>query len=144
MFRTMFAVAIAFSLLLCGSAFGAEPQQLFPKGELKTWDREKVGGGKGTLFGKFAITRNEAVAGQDFMELGWVTLQPGDSIGFHKHDKNECTYVIAAGEGVFTDTAGKKTSVRAGDITVAFKGQSHALENTGTEPLVFFNAITLP
>lgn len=144
MFKMMFAVAISFSLLMCGSAFGTEPQQLFPKGELKTWDRERVGGGKGTLFGKFAITRNEVGEGQDFMELGWVTLQPGDSIGFHKHDKNECTYVITAGEGTFTDTTGKQTSVKAGDITIAFKGQAHALENTGTEPLVFLNAISRP
>ena len=141
MVKVLFAAVISLSLLLGGVAFGAGPQQLFTKDDLKTWDREKVGGGKGTLFGKFSFTRNEAAPDHAIKEIGWMTLQPGDSIGMHKHENNEDAYIIVSGEGTFTDSDGKKTVVKAGDITLARKGQSHALENTGKEPLVFLDVI---
>ena len=42
---------------------------------------------------------------------------------------------------MFTDSTGKQTQVGAGDITIARPGQSHALKNTGKEPLVFLDLI---
>ena len=41
-------------------------------------------------------------------EIGWMTLQPGDSIGMHKHTNNEDVYVIISGEGLFTDSDGNE------------------------------------
>ena len=70
-----------------------------------------------------------------------MTLQPGASIGLHTHDANEDAYIIVSGEGVFTDSVGKESPVRAGDITIARKGEAHGLKNTGTEPLVFLDVI---
>lgn len=32
-----------------------------------------------------------------------MTLQPGDSIGMHKHETNEDAYIIISGEGTFTN-----------------------------------------
>ena len=46
----------------------------------------------------------------------------------------------AGGKGPLLGT-GKQTPVGAGDITIARPGQSHALKNTGKEPLVFLDLI---
>ena len=102
--------------------------QVYPKAELAPWDRKQT---------------NEKDA---FREIGWLTLPPGASIGLHKHDNNEDVYIIISGQGIFTDSNGKETEVKAGDITIARQGQSHALKNAGEEPLVFLDLIaqTLP
>ncbi len=119
----------------------AQAEQLFTKDTLKTWDRDKVAGGEGTLYGKFSFTRNDAKKDEAIKEIGWMTLQPGASIGPHKHEVNEDAYIIVSGEGTFTDSAGQESVVRGGDITIARKGESHALKNTGNEPLVFLDVV---
>lgn len=135
------ALVLGFVAAMTAWSATASAEQLFTKGTLKTWDREKVAGGEGTLYGKFSFTRNDAKPDQAIKEIGWMTLQPGASIGMHKHDNNEDTYIIVSGKGVFVDTAGKESPVAAGDITIARKGEAHALRNTGTEPLVFLDVI---
>ncbi len=135
----MLMLVPALLFVLGGTAGAAD--QLYKKEELKTWDRENVAGGKGTLHGRFSHTRNEAKADWAIKEIGWMTLKPGASIGMHKHEVNEDTYIIVSGEGVFTDSAGKETPVKAGDITIARKGDTHALKNTGKEPLIFLDII---
>ena len=59
---------------------------------------------------------------------------PGSSIGFHQHHGDFETYYILKGEGVINDN-GVKTPVKAGDVIYTADGQSHGLENTGTENL---------
>ncbi|MBO4301473.1 MAG: cupin domain-containing protein [Desulfovibrio sp.] len=137
--KSLFLVGLC-SLLFSGSAMAAEPQ-LYPKDQLKTWNRDNVAKGQGTLFGQFAYTRNDATKDMVIKEIGWMTLKPGDSIGMHKHENNEDSYIIVSGEGVFTDTAGKETPVKAGDVTIARPGDAHALKNTGKEPLIFLDII---
>jgi mannose-6-phosphate isomerase-like protein (cupin superfamily) len=126
---------------LVGWVGTASAEQLFTKETLKTWDRDKVASGEGTLYGRFSFTRNEAKKEEAIKEIGWMTLQPGASIGMHKHEANEDTYIIVSGTGVFTDTAGKESPVKAGDITIARKGEAHALKNNGSEPLIFLDVI---
>ena len=143
MFKRIFlSVCIASWMILAGTAFAtAADSQCFTRENLVTWDRENVAGGKGTLFGQFSFTRNQATKDQAIKEIGWMTLQPGSSIGLHKHDANEDAYIIISGEGIFTDSEGKETLVKAGDITIARAGQSHALRNDGTEPLRFLDVV---
>jgi mannose-6-phosphate isomerase-like protein (cupin superfamily) len=132
---------VCLPLLLPPAALGGE-KQVFTAGDLKTWDREKVAGGAGVLAGKFAFTRNDPRPAENvIIEIGWMTLQPGHSIGMHKHTDNEDAYLIIAGEGVFTDSDGKETPVTDGDITIARAGQSHALRNAGKTPLVFLDIV---
>lgn len=141
----MLKKVLPFVVLLCfvlaSVAFAVEPAQYYAKENLKTWDRDKVAGGEGTLFGKFAWTRNDAPKDFACKEIGWMTLLPGASIGMHKHEINEDAYIIVSGEGMFVDSDGTKTNVKAGDVTIARKGQSHALYNTGKEPLIFLDVI---
>ena len=139
MLKKVLPFVAVLTLVLCGAAFAGE--QLYQKDSLKTWNRDKVAGGEGTLYGQFSFTRNDSPAGDAIKEIGWMTLQPGHSIGMHKHEINEDAYIIISGQGVFTDTAGKETPVKGGDITIARKGDSHALKNTGTEPLIFLDVV---
>lgn len=140
--KVIFFVCMACCVILAGTAFAAEADsQCYTQENLITLDKENVAGGTGTLFGKFSFTRNQATKDQAIKEIGWMTLQPGSSIGLHKHIANEDSYIIISGEGVFTDGNGKETRVKAGDITIARPGQSHALRNDGTVPLLFLDVI---
>jgi mannose-6-phosphate isomerase-like protein (cupin superfamily) len=114
---------------------------VFKKDDLITLDKEKAGGGVGILYGKYSFTRDMPPMENPVREIGWLTLKPGDSIGFHKHEVNEDIYIIVSGTGVFTSDDGTKDEVGPGDITIARLGQSHALSNTGKEDLVFISVI---
>ena len=116
--------------------------QYFPAEKLFDLNKEKAGGtGEGTLYGKFAFRREQATENQAIKEIGLMTLKPGDSIGLHKHDANEDTYIILAGTGTFTDGEGNEYIVGPQSVTIAVAGESHALKNTGTEDLVFIDLI---
>ncbi len=146
MCKKALVLSLVFVVASVASAFAVEAgaivePQVVAKANLKTWDRENVAGGKGTLFGKYSLTRHDAPEGYAIKEIGWMTLQPGASIGMHKHENNEDAYIIISGEGMFSDSEGKETKVKAGDITIARKGQSHALANIGNEPLIFLDII---
>ena len=116
-------------------------KQVFKKEELITLDKENVAGGKGTLKGKFAFTSDMATQDEAIKEIGWMTINKGESVGVHPHKNNEDTYIIISGEGIFTDGSGKETVVKAGDVTIARPNQSHGLRNEKDEPLVFLDII---
>ena len=115
--------------------------EVFPKESLLKAERKEAAGGKGTLYAEYAFTRDKAQKEEAIKEISWLTLQPGDSIGYHKHINNEDTYVIISGQGTFKDRDGKDHLVKAGDVTIVRKGESHGLVNTGKEPLVFVDMI---
>ena len=135
----LLAILVVLGCFVCGQAVAAD--QYYKKEDLKVWDREKVGGGEGVLSGVFSFTRHEAKEDEAIKEIGWMTLLPGASIGMHKHENNEDAYIIVSGTGVFIGDDGKEIPVKAGDITIARKGQSHALINNGTEPLYFLDVV---
>ena len=56
-------------------------KQVYKKEELITLDKEKVAGGNGTLHGKFAFTRDMATEEDAIKEIGWMTLNKGESVG---------------------------------------------------------------
>lgn len=120
---------------LLGTAAHAE---VYPKDSLIKMQKNL---GQGTLNAEYSFTRDKAEKGQAIKEIGWLTLQPGDAIGYHKHVNNEDAYVIVSGEGTFKDKDGHEQIVKAGDITIVRKGESHSLANTGRVPLVFVDVI---
>ena len=65
--KMLFAAALC-SLVFAGSALAAEPQ-LYTKETLKTWNRDNVAGGQGTLFGQFGFTRNDATKDMVIKEI---------------------------------------------------------------------------
>ena len=57
MFKRLLAIALC-AIFNAGLAWAAEESkapQLYPRDQLKKWDREKVAGGEGTLYGEFPI-----------------------------------------------------------------------------------------
>ncbi|MDR1732087.1 MAG: cupin domain-containing protein [Synergistaceae bacterium] len=131
-----FAVVVVVSLM-ASSAFA----DIFKKENHIVLDKQKAGGGVGVLYGKYAFTRDMPPMENPVREIGWLTLKPGDSIGFHKHDVNEDVYIVISGTGTFKNDDGKEYEVGPGDITIARKGQSHGMTNTGKEDLVMISVI---
>lgn len=128
--------------LLAGCIFSASAYaDVFKKEDLIVFDRSAVAGGQGEVKGLFSFKRDAALPAHAIKEIGWLTINPGDSIGYHKHENNEDAYIIVSGEGTFKDTDGNEYAVKAGDITIVRGGQSHGLTNTGTEPLVLLDVI---
>jgi mannose-6-phosphate isomerase-like protein (cupin superfamily) len=114
---------------------------VFPKETLIKVERKDVAGGHGSVFTEYAFTRDKALKDQAIKEVSWLRIMPGDSIGYHQHVTNEDTYVIVSGEGVFKDKDGKDKPVKAGDVTIVRKGESHGIANSGKEPLVIVDVI---
>ena len=136
--------AALFILALFTSCAYSEPVkhgQCYTESQLKTLDKQDVAGGKGTLFGKFAFTRDDALDDDAIKEIGLMTLKHGDFIGTHVHNDNEDAYLIIAGTGIFTDSYGNAWIVKPGDMTIARPGQAHGLANLYKDDLVFLDII---
>ena len=63
-----------------------------------------------------------------------VTLQPGQSIGWHVHSGDSETYCILKGSGEYSDN-GTLVTLGPGDVAMVRPGEGHSLLNTGAEPL---------
>ena len=134
----MALAAATSAVLMTASIAHAE---VYPKESLIKANKQDAGGGKGTLMGEYAFTRDMPKKDEAIKEISWLTLKPGDSIGYHKHTTNEDTYIIVSGTGTFRDKDGKDYPVKAGDVTIVRKNEAHGLVNTGTVPLVFVDVI---
>ncbi len=63
-------------------------------------------------------------------------LEPGASIGEHRHDQDEELYVILSGRGTMR-IDGTEQPVGPGDMCLTRVGHSHDLVNRGGEPMHF-------
>ena len=88
--------------------------------------------------GKGEIAVKQLLSGDEFCGKGRLfahnVIFPGSSIGLHPHQGDFETYYILKGEGVADDN-GVKTPIKAGDVLYTKNGESHSLENTGSENL---------
>ncbi|HIU64542.1 MAG TPA: cupin domain-containing protein [Candidatus Avacidaminococcus intestinavium] len=69
-----------------------------------------------------------------------ITLKPGCSLGYHQHSGNSETYAFLSGSGLYNNN-GELVSITAGDTTFTPSGESHAIENTGNDNLIFMALI---
>ncbi|MCL1876322.1 MAG: cupin domain-containing protein [Synergistaceae bacterium] len=129
------------SLVVVVSLASCVYADVFKKDSQITLDKEKAGGGIGILYGKYAFTRDMPPMENPVREIGWLTLKPGDTVGFHKHEVNEDIYIVVSGTGVFINDDGTEHNIEPGDITIARLGQSHSIINTGNDDLVFIGII---
>ena len=140
--KNIFVAAIILAVMAtCTYADPTKHAQCYTASELAEFDKEDVAGGKGTLHGLFAFTRDNALDDDAIKEIGFMTLKHGSFIGLHSHKDNEDAYLILSGTGVFTDSDGNAYVVGPGDMTIARPGQSHGLANLGKEDLVFLDII---
>lgn len=89
-------------------------------------------GGEGTFYNKmFTDGVNKMMYGK---------LEPGSSIGYHKHEGSCEMIFILEGEGkvLFDDT---EEDVKPGMVHYCPEGHSHSLINNGSEDLVFYAVV---
>lgn len=108
--------------------------------ETKTETVKNLAGGKGEILRKHLLGPAE-FNGKTRL-FAEMTLPPGTSIGVHTHRKESETYYFLAGTGTYSDNGALRT-VAPGDVTFTPDGNSHGIENTGTENLVFIALILL-
>lgn len=67
-------------------------------------------------------------------------LEPGASIGYHKHEQNSEIILLLSGRGsVVYD--GQKEELLPGMVHYCPMGHSHSLQNLSDEPLEFFAVV---
>ncbi|HVO65248.1 MAG TPA: cupin domain-containing protein [Syntrophales bacterium] len=67
-------------------------------------------------------------------------IEPGCSVGYHKHEGDFEMYYVLEGEGALNDNA-VKSSVRKGDVVRTGNGEYHSIENNGKQNLVLIAII---
>jgi mannose-6-phosphate isomerase-like protein (cupin superfamily) len=63
-------------------------------------------------------------------------IKPNSSLGLHQHKGDFEVFYILGGEGIVDDN-GSKAPVKKGDVILTGNGESHSLENTGSEDLEY-------
>jgi len=96
--------------------------------------REGFQKGEGGGFARHLIASGSLEGTSRFHMVSHITLDAGASIGIHCHEGDEEVYCILSGTGEYLDGE-TWIPVKPGHITVALRGGTHALRNTGTEPL---------
>lgn len=107
------------------------------RNEMKIEEKEQLRGGQGAT--RF-VHLVDGSTQKNVRMLAETTLDPGCSIGYHKHDSETEYYFILSGTGTVNDD-GKEVSVKQGDSVVTGNGASHSIKNTGSVPLVFHAVI---
>ena len=101
---------------------------------------EGLAGGKGIATLHHIVTKEELCgAGRMYAK---VVLEPGASVGWHRHQGETEPYYILSGRGIFVDNDETRTEVGPGDCCVIQDGQCHSIENaSATENLEFMALI---
>ena len=105
--------------------------------EMKTEIKEKMRDGEGTANLTYLLDGNTQKNARLFAE---ITLNPGCSIGYHRHDSETEYYFILSGVGIVNDN-GREVEVSQGDSIITGNGASHSIMNTGSVPLLFLAII---
>lgn len=100
--------------------------------------REQMRGGNGAA--KLTALMNELPANARLFST--ITLEPGASIGFHKHEnETELFYFVSGRARVMDDDA--VCELTAGDAMSTGSGHGHGVESLGPDPLVMVACIIL-
>lgn len=102
--------------------------------------KENASGGKGFITVQ-PLLNKEQLNGKCGL-YAQVTIQPGNSLGYHEHHGESETYYLLSGVGDYNDN-GTIRKVKAGDVTFTSDGHGHGMENNGTEDVVFMALIIL-
>ena len=100
-----------------------------------SFELQSIHDGKGR--GKNALVFDAKDFDTPLKFIRYVEMEPGSSIGIHRHGENEEIYVVLSGNGVMT-VNDESQSVKPGDVILNKPGWRHGLENTSQEPLKLF------
>lgn len=99
---------------------------------------EHAQGGEGRL-GRDVLLTDDQLGGV-CSYVAQISLEPGCSLGVHKHEGDSELYFITEGTGLYSDN-GVETQVGPGDVTFCPDGGEHGMMNNGTETLKFVAVI---
>ena len=99
--------------------------------------REAMRGGTGSVQLQDVLPQGKPV---HMRLMSIITLNPGDSIGYHTHDNETEIFYIASGQGNVDDN-GTKVTVSAGDSISTGGGAGHSVACAGNAPLVMVAVI---
>lgn len=104
------------------------------KDQMKTYERPEMKGGTG----KAVLT--DLIDASEMMDKGrlfsTITLEPGCSIGEHRHEGEAEIFYILEGDAVAVDN-GKQVQLHPGDLLYTGDGDSHSIRNAGDTALRF-------
>jgi quercetin dioxygenase-like cupin family protein len=100
---------------------------------------ENAHGGIGSIEIHKKITKEDKVEGLSLFAK--VVVSPHSTIGYHQHTDDAEAYYVLKGEGIFLDHNEERVPVKAGDICLIKKGQSHGLENLTDDELVMIAVV---
>lgn len=107
--------------------------------ECKSEVRENMrGGDKSVKITHFFDEKNELMAPTRLCAK--LELEPGASIGFHNHDREEEIFVIISGRALIDDN-GVEKELSAGDVILTGNGAGHAVRSLGPETLTMMAVI---
>lgn len=107
-------------------------------GEFPVEVRERARGGEGSLKLEHLLTADEFF--HKGRMIAKITLEPGCSMGQHKHEGEMELYYILSGEATVTDETEAKT-LYPGDVMYTGDGGSHSIANAGKETLTLLAVI---
>ena len=89
--------------------------------------------GPGAVKAHKIINSNDELFGKGRL-YNQVTLEKDCGIGFHVHDGDGELYCIISGEAQYEDTDHSIHTLHAGDVTITYTGEGHAITNVKDEP----------
>ena len=99
---------------------------------------EKARGGEGVTIFDHILEVTEMAT--NCRVLAKITLEPGASIGYHQHEKEEDIYYILNGIAT-VNINGETRPVYPGEAAYLAAGGSHSIANDGQVPLEFISVI---
>lgn len=108
------------------------------KNERREEVRSEMRGGKGSIALEHLL--NESGTFGKTRMMAKLTFPVGASIGPHPHEPEAEAYIILSGEATVTEN-GVQYKLGPGDCAFTGNGDTHAIENTGSEELVIYAII---
>lgn len=102
------------------------------QGAYETEERQNMRGGTGTVHIEHYWKKGDLQAKTRLCAR--LVIPPGASIGPHRHDQEEEVYIVLRGHGRIIEGT-TIVEVGPGDSVLTGNGASHAVENSGAEPL---------
>ena len=95
--------------------------------------REKMRGGEGSIKIEHIWAPERDMKSKNRL-FAILNIEPGNSIGFHNHDKEEEVFVVLKGTAEVDDD-GRKAVLRQGDSILTGNGAGHSIKCIGNEAL---------
>lgn len=108
------------------------------KSAMRREPTEHMRDGEGVIVNDHILEKNEMRTNCRLFTR--MTIEPGASIGYHKHAKEEDIYYILSGIATVCDNGDTKV-VYPGEVVYTGDGDSHSIANNGNVPLELVDII---